>query len=118
MQHELHAELAEAPAPNEPKVEKIERVQPLAGRPANQNAPAAAPVRQPPDGIALLRYYHGEQSWGGDRARLWRSRLTPEELAALEAAEEHVRRHGPLPHPMEERWRIGALPAQPGAKAQ
>ena len=114
-QQELDAELAEAPAPNEPKVEKIERIQPLAGRPANQNAPTPAPVRQPPDGIALLRYYHGEQSWGGDRARLWRSRLTPEELTALEAAEEHVRRTGPLPHPMAERWRIGTLPGQPGS---
>jgi hypothetical protein len=41
---------------------------------------------------------------------VWRGRLTPEELAALDAAEEHERRREPLPHAMREVWRQNSNP--------
>ena len=97
-QEKLDAELAEAPAPNEPRTPKIEPVQPLAARPANQNAPDPAP----PDAAqrqALLQRYHWEQSWGEERARVWRARLLPAEQRALDAALEHEQAHGSRPHP-------------------
>ncbi len=97
-QETLDAELAEAPAPNEPKVEKIEPVQPLAAGPANQNAPAL-PAVPPPDGMRLLQGYYWEQSWGVDRARAWRARLTPWEQMTLDAALAHEQAHGSKPHP-------------------
>jgi hypothetical protein len=110
-QERLDTDLAEAPAPNEPRTPKIEPVQPLAAAPANQNAAPPAP-RKPPDGIELLRAFHREQGWGHQQGAAWRSRLTPGELAALEAAEEHERRHGPLPHPMQEYWGQASNPTR------
>ena len=74
---------------------KIEPVQPLAASPANRNAPDPPP----PDGKELLRRYYWEQSWGHERARVWRARLLPAEQRALDAALEHERVHGSRPHP-------------------
>jgi hypothetical protein len=64
-QERLDAELAAAPALNEPSTPKIEPLQPLAARPANQNALAPLPAVPPPDGRRLLQGYYWEQSWGG-----------------------------------------------------
>jgi hypothetical protein len=93
-QEQLDAELAESPAPNEPRTSKIEPVQPLAAKPANRNAPAPLPVTPPPDGRELLRRHYWEVSWGHERARAWRAALSPPEQAALDAALEHERVHG------------------------
>jgi hypothetical protein len=41
VQKELDTDLAEAPAPNEPRIEKIQPIQLLAAGPANQNAPGS-----------------------------------------------------------------------------
>jgi hypothetical protein len=94
-QQELDAELAEIPAPSEPRTPKIEPMQPLAASPANRNVPDPAP----PDGRELLRRYYWEQSWGHERARVWWARLLPAEQQALDAALENERVHGPRPHP-------------------
>jgi hypothetical protein len=94
-QERLEAELAEASAPSEPRTPKIEPVQPLAASPANRNAPDPPP----PDGKELLRRYYWEQSWGHERARVWRVRLLPAEQRALDAALEHEQVHGSRPHP-------------------
>jgi hypothetical protein len=99
-QQELDAALAEAPAPNEPKIEKIEPIQPLAARPANQNTPAPFPAQPSPNGKSLLRRYQLEQGWGEAKARAFWDQLTEPERAALAAAQEHERRHGPDPHPL------------------
>ena len=99
-QEKLDAALAEAPAPSEPRTAKIEPLQPLAARPANQNAPVPFPAVPPPDGRRLLQGYYWEMSWGTERARVWRARLTPWEQATLDAALEHERRHGSDPHPL------------------
>ncbi|MDQ4134726.1 MAG: hypothetical protein M3158_00940 [Pseudomonadota bacterium] len=98
-QHELDAELAEAPAPSEPKVEKIERIQPLAARPANQNARVTERIVPPPNGKFLLRNYQLAQGWGEARAKAYWDRLSEPERAAIAAAIEYERQHGPEPHP-------------------
>jgi hypothetical protein len=108
-QETLDAELAAAPAPNEPKVEKIELVQPLAAQPANQNAPAVLPAVPPPDGRRLLQGYYWELSWGVDRAQAWRARLTPWEQMTLDAALAHEQAHGSKPHPAD--WYTPKAPA-------
>jgi hypothetical protein len=94
-QEKLDAELAEAPAPSEPRTPKIEPIQTLAGSPPNRNAPDPPPS----DGKELLRRYYWEQSWGHERARVWRVRLLPAEQRALDAALEHEQVHGSRPHP-------------------
>ena len=108
-QETLDAELAAAPAPNEPSTPKIEPVQPLAARPANQNAPAPLPAVPPPDGRRLLQGYYWELSWGVDRARAWRARLTPWEQMTLDAALAHEQAHGSKPHPAD--WYTPRTPA-------
>ena len=108
-QERLDAELAAAPAPNEPSTPKIEPVQPLAARPANQNAPAPLPAVPPPDGRRLLQGYYWELSWGVDRARDWRARLTPWEQMTLDAALAHEQAHGSKPHPAD--WYTPRTPA-------
>ncbi len=62
VQKELDRELAEAPAPHELRIEKIEPIQPLAAGPANQNAPAPLPAVAPPNGRRLLQGYYWELS--------------------------------------------------------
>jgi hypothetical protein len=99
-QERLDADLAEAPAPNEPRTPKIEPLQPLATRPANQNAPVPFPTQPPPNGKTLLMRYQLEQGWGEAKARAFWDQLTEPERAALAAAQEHERRHGPDPHPL------------------
>ena len=53
-QEKLDAELAEAPAPSEPRTPKIEPVQPLAASPANRNVPDPRPARRQGAAAALL----------------------------------------------------------------
>ncbi len=108
-QERLDAEFAAAPAPNEPSTPKIEPVQPLAAKPANQNAPAPLPAVPPPDGRRLLQGYYWELSWGVDRARAWRARLTPWEQMTLDAALAHEQAHGSKPHPAD--WYTPRTPA-------
>ena len=97
-QEQLDAELAAAPAPSEPKMPKIEPLQPLAKGPANQNAPATRPVA-PHNGKFLLQHYQLEQASGEVRAKAFWDRLGEAERAALAAAIEYERRNGPEPHP-------------------
>ena len=97
-QEQLDAELAAAPAPSEPKMPKIEPIQPLAKAPANQNAPVARPVA-PHNGKFLLQHYQLEQASGEVRAKAFWDRLGEAERAALAAAIEYERRNGPEPHP-------------------
>jgi hypothetical protein len=99
-QQELDAALAASPTPSEPKTPKIEPIQSLAARPANQNAPAPFPAQPPPNGKSLLQRYQLEQGWGEAKARAFWDQLTEPERAALAAAQEHERRHGPDPHPL------------------
>jgi hypothetical protein len=108
-QERLDAEFAAAPAPNEPSTPKIEPVQPLAAKPANQNAPAPLPAVPPPDGRRLLQGYYWELSWGVDRARAWRARLTPWEQMTLDAALAHEQAHGSKLHPAD--WYTPRTPA-------
>jgi hypothetical protein len=108
-QERLDAEFAAAPAPNEPNTPKIEPVQPLAAKPANQNAPAPLPAVPPPDGRRLLQGYYWELSWGVDRARAWRARLTPWEQMTLDAALAHEQAHGSKPPPSH--WYTPRTPA-------
>jgi hypothetical protein len=107
-QERLDAELAAAPAPNEPSTPKIEPVQPLAASPANRNAPNPPP----PDGKELPRRYNWEQSWGHERARVWRARPMPVEQAPLDAALEHERAHDSRPHPSDWYTRKPPTPVQ------
>ena len=51
-------------------------------------------------------------SWGTERARVWRARLTPWEQATLDAALEHERRHGSDSHPAHWRTREPPAPVQ------
>jgi hypothetical protein len=97
-QEQLDAELAAAPAPSEPKMPKIEPLQPLAKGPANQNAPATRPVA-PHNGKFLLQHYQLEQASGEVRAKAFWDRLGEAERAALAAAVEYERQNGPEPHP-------------------
>jgi hypothetical protein len=113
VQHELDAELAQAPAPNEPRIEKIERLHPLADRPANGNAPTTAPIRSPPDGKLLLRNYQVEQGWGEARAKAYWDRLSEPERAAVAAAIEHERQHGFRSHPAHWYTQRAPAPAKP-----
>ena len=97
-QEQLDAELAAAPAPSEPKMPKIEPLQPLAKGPANQNVPATRPIA-PHNGKFLLQHYQLEQASGEVRAKAFWDRLGEAERAALAAAIEYERRNGPEPHP-------------------
>jgi hypothetical protein len=62
------------------------------------SAPAAAAPAPPPGGRRLLQAYYWEQSWGVDRARAWRTRLTAWEHMTLDATLEHKRLHGREPN--------------------
>ena len=63
----------------------------------------------PPDGRRLLQGYYWELSWGVDRARAWRARLTPWEQMTLDAALAHEQAHGSKPHPAD--WYTPRTPA-------
>jgi hypothetical protein len=97
-QERLDADLAEAPAPSEPRTPKIEPIQPLAKGPANQNGLATRPIA-PHNGKFLLQNYQLEQAWGEARAKAYWDGLSEAEQAALAAAIEHERQNGPEPHP-------------------
>ena len=79
----LDAELAELPAPNEPRIAKIEPPQGVEG-PANDDRPPPAP----PTGEQHLRLYRFHLGYGRERALDYWTRLDPAVRAAmLEAAE-------------------------------